>query len=290
MMATFLQQNFGTIVTLIVAFVPFFVTVLTLLGSQPEKIKAPLDTRIKVRKIERIAVGEETWKELSIIEMQRAMKIIAFSILVFILLWIFHDFIDLLIIILIIILMVLNISTTVVNIIFSPYKYRSKDYEVARFYVFQDAIIIVEAKFDYIFAKAQEAIIGKHIKYIEANAEDHTIHAYHDGDITTTQGTISVKIHKENEGKDCYAIVIDYTPSPHNFINSFTQVISISPSMRGTFAYPLRLLRKTLEKTRLTTLIAWISRSPTIEAKTIEEKAKIINHFLNKFLATTTAK
>src|ERR1700730_15502416 len=111
MMATFLQQNFGTIVTLIVAFVPFFVTVLTLLGSQPEKIKAPLDTRIKVRKIERIAVGEEPWKELSIIEMQRAMKIIAFSILVFILLWIFHDFIDLLIIILIIILMVLNIST-----------------------------------------------------------------------------------------------------------------------------------------------------------------------------------
>jgi len=284
----FLNTQFGKIVTLIGVLVTFFVALLTWLGNRPEKIKSPLDPKIKVNKIERTAVDDDTWKELSIIQLRRSVKIVGFSFLILVLLSFFHEGVDFVITVLIGTLMIYVISRTIVNVLSRPYIYHCKDPQAAKFYVFKNASIIVEAEPEYIFSKAQDAIIGKHIKIIDANAEEQTIFAFHDGDTITTQGTISVNIqsNKTQLEKNTYnysTIVIDFNRMPNNSITLFTQIIPISPRLRKAFARAFSFIRKT-------PLIAWMTQSPKTEAQKIEEKAKIINHFLNKFLTTTTAK
>ena len=284
----FLNSQFAQIVTLIGVLVTLFVAVLTWLGNRPEKIQSPLDPKITVNKIERTLVDDDTWKELTIIELRRQVKIVGFSCLILVLLSIFHEFLDFVIIVLIGILMIFIISRTIVNFISRPYAYRCRDPLSAKFYVFKDALIIIEAEPEYIFSKAQDAIIGKHIKYIEANAEEQTIHAFHDGDTITTQGTISVKIQSNKtqleQHMDKYStIVIDFTPMPYNSMTLFTRIIPISYRLQKAFASAFSFIK---EKK----LIVLMTRSPKTDAKCIEEQSKIINHFLNKFLTTTTAK
>lgn len=285
---TYLQQNLAAVVALIVGFVPLLVYILTLLGNRPEKIMAPLDPLIKVRNIERIAVSKDTWKELSIIELRHELIIIVFCLLILIPLYFLHELIDIVLIILIITLLAIIISRTVGNIILNRYKYRIRNCEAAKYYVFQDPKIIVEAELDYIFSKAQEAIIGKHVKYVDADRGELTINAYHDGGATTTKGKISVTIQPVEEYYNYYEIVIDFTPMPHNLINIFALAIPQSRQLPllKVFARLRSFTRRTLKITHLD----WITRAPKIKAKKIEENAKIINHFLNKFLATTPAK
>ncbi len=61
MFTTFITQNFTTLVALVIAFVPLLVTVLKLTGTKAGKIKAPFDSSIKVIKIKRVPVDEQTY-------------------------------------------------------------------------------------------------------------------------------------------------------------------------------------------------------------------------------------
>ncbi len=279
----FLQQNFGAVVTLLVAFVPFFVTVVTVLGSRTGKIATSLDTQIKVRKIERRAVEPGTWEELSLLELRRAVLVVVLSVLIVALLVIFHELVDLVIIILLIVLFIIIVSRTVLNFVTSPYKFRCKDPQAAKFYVFEDVSISVEGQRGYLFAKAQQAVLGKHIKLIEVDADNQEIKAYFEGDTTTTQGTISVKFLWESPEPECNhcTIKINFTPAPYNLISLIVQVIaglSTFPSYFSTF----------LEKRTF----GWVIRSPKEDAKVkhIEAQSKIVNYFISNFLAATAAK
>ena len=284
----FLNTQFGQIVTLIGVLVTLFVALLTWLGNRPEKMKAPLDPKIKVIQIERTEVEVDTWKEISLIELRRAVTIVGFSLLILGLLSFFHENVDFVITALIGTLMIYVTSRTIVNVLSKPYIYRCKNPQAAKFYVFKNASIIVEAEPEYIFSKAQDAIIGKHIKYVNANAEEQTIFAFHDGDTITTQGTISVEIQSkkrklENKTHNYSTIVIEFDRMPYNSITLCTQIIPILSPLHKAFANAISFISKK-------SLIAWMIQSPKTEVKIIEEKAKIINHFLNKFLTTTTTK